>query len=348
MTPILNKIKLADLKHVVSYSLLICTMLCSSTNFFAQKIGGLTFVAPPEPVAEKAFDRIVSTNAKWISLVPYGFSKEGDPNIRFNLDWQWWGEKEDGIRSCIREAKSKGLKVMLKPQVYIHNSWVGYVDFNNESDWRKWEKGYEEFLFFFLEIAVEEGVDIFCIGTEYKKAIIEREIFWRSLIEKTRNCFSGKLTYSSNWDNYQSVPFWDDLDFIGISAYFPLTDHNTPDVDHLCGQWNPIEKELDEYSCAQNKPILFTEYGYLTTDKCAYRAWELEKQLHQLDKNEDAQANAFAALYRTFADEEWWAGGFIWKWFPEGMGHEGYPEKDYDPQDKKAESIIRHYYKDMQ
>ena len=42
--------------------------------------------------------------------------------------------------------------------------------------------------------------------------------------------------------------------------------------------------------------------------------------------------------------EDFWAGGFLWKWFPDGMGHEGYPEKDYTPQDKPAELIIKKWF----
>ena len=70
----------------------------------------------------------------------------------------------------------------------------------------------------------------------------------------------------------------------------------------------------------------------------------MEKVINECKINQQAQANALQALFETFYGEEFWAGGFIWKWFPEGQGHEGYPAKDYTPQGKLAENILRDFY----
>ena len=45
---------------------------------------------------------------------------------------------------------------------------------------------------------------------------------WWELIANIRQSYSGQLTYAANFDNYQEVYFWDQLDLIGINAYFPL------------------------------------------------------------------------------------------------------------------------------
>ncbi|MEL6865638.1 MAG: hypothetical protein AAFP19_14520, partial [Bacteroidota bacterium] len=66
--------------------------------------------------------------------------------------------------------------------------------------------------------------------------------------------------------------------------------------------------------------------------------------IQRLNINEQAQANALEALYSSFWQEPFWAGGFIWKWFPNMTGHEGYPGKDYTPQGKKAEAIVKSWY----
>ena len=105
-----------------------------------------------------------------------------------------------------------------------------------------------------------------------------------------------------------------------------------------------IVKELRNYSKNLNVPILFTEYGYLSVDGCAGNTWELEKKVHSLNINEQAQANAIEALYTVFWKEEFWAGGFMWKWFPNNMGHEGYFDRDYTPQGKEAESVVRELF----
>ncbi len=319
----------------------------TGSNSYSQKMSGITMVAPPEPIDHKAIDRVVKTNAQWICFVPYGYHRQNETKVKYNIDWQWWGEKEEGLNKCISMAKDKGMKILVKPQVYIPGSWVGEMDFKTEKEWQEWEASYSVFINFFLDIAIKHDVEVFCIGTEYKIAMKKREKFWRKLIKDARQKYKGKIVYSSNWDNYQDIPIWDQLDYVGISAYFPLSEEATPTIKSLAKKWQPIAQELENFSKKTGKQILFTEYGYLTIDKCAYRAWELEKVIKISNRNENAQANAFAALYQTFADKSWWAGGYIWKWFPNGMGHEGYFDKDYTPQDKKAEEVIKVYFDQM-
>jgi hypothetical protein len=82
----------------------------------------------------------------------------------------------------------------------------------------------------------------------------------------------------------------------------------------------------------------------MSVDGCAGKGWEVEQKVKSLTINELAQANALDALYGTFWNEPWWVGGFLWKWFPEGEGHEGYIERDYTPQNKQAAAIVRKWY----
>ena len=104
------------------------------------------------------------------------------------------------------------------------------------------------------------------------------------------------------------------------------------------------KKRLKKFSNHHNKPILFTEYGYLSVDGCAYKTWELEKKRRELPANEKAQSNALEALYSSFWDESWWAGGFLWKWYPNGVAQEGRRAKDYTPQGKVSERTIKKWY----
>jgi len=207
-----------------------------------------------------------------------------------------------------------------------------------------WESNYKAYLMNMVDIAIQEDVEMICIGTEINYSATKRESFWRDMIAEIRDRYDGQLTYSANWDSYMNVPFWDALDFIGISAYFPLTDASTPNFVELLSKWRPIVKKLEKYSSKQNKRILFTEFGYLSVDGCAYKAWELEKQVHQLSINEQAQANSIESLFLAFWSKDFWAGGFLWKWFPNMKGHEGYIDKDYTPQHKLAQQVLERWY----
>lgn len=315
-----------------------------STPTVKQKIDGLTMVAPPRPFDSDPMLEIAEVNAGWIALVPFGFTRSGETDVKFGSDRQWWGERTEGVEDCIQRAHKAGVKVMVKPQVYMHRDWVGHMDFDTEEKWKKWEDSYRKYIITFAKVAADHDAEIFCVGTEYKLAAKKREAFWRSLIKEIRTFYKGEITYSSNWDGYQSVPFWDDLDYVGLSAYFPLTNDKTPSVDDLVKKWRDTKKTLKKLSRREGKPILFTEYGYMSIDKCAWRAWEIEKERHKLPINEQAQANALEALYSVFWKESWWAGGFMWKWFPNGMGHEGYFDKDYTPQGKLAAKTVAKWF----
>jgi hypothetical protein len=142
------------------------------------------------------------------------------------------------------------------------------------------------------------------------------------------------------------VAFWDDLDYIGVDAYFPLSEADTPSVCTLKEAWKPYIAELKAFAQQWNKPILFTEYGYLSLDGAADKTWILEKNRQAASINEQVQANAIQALLESFGIEEWWAGGFLWKWYPNyyaAMG-EGQHARDYSPQGKKAQKILQQLF----
>lgn len=331
----------------------ICNRPLSSTSAsvaspvqMAGKINGLTFVAPPEPFPVNPMPAVTAVGANWIAAIPYAFTRPGTPSVRFaeNNNWQWWGESPIGVRETIRLAHTAGLKVMLKPQVYMPGSWTGAMDFPTPEDWASWEAGYERYILFYAGLAEEEQSDMLCIGTEFNTAIQKRPEFWKGLIPKIKAVYKGKLTYSANWDDWSRVPFWSELDYIGLGGYFPLVQETTPTVDHLKAAWQPILAQLRDFSKQQHKPVLFTEFGYLSVDSCGWRNWELERGIEQRNINEQAQANCFEALFATFHQEDWWAGAFLWKWFPNMRGHEGYPERDYTPQGKIGEATLRKWY----
>ena len=323
---------------------LICILSGSVFSLSAQKLKGVTLVAPPNEYASNPILPLNQIGVNYIKVVPYGFTNKGKTNVTYNVPRQWWGEKEEGVVKTIKLAHQDSIGVMLKPQIYIPGGWVGDLDFKTESEWLEWESNYREYIFHFVDIAVRENIEIFCIGTEFKVSIEKRSEFWLELITDIRKEFCGKLTYSANWDNYKRIKFWNELDYIGVSSYFPLSEQKTPTVSSLVKAWQPTVKELRNYSKKLNVPILFTEYGYLSVDGCAGNTWELEKKVHPLNINEQAQANAIEALYTVFWEEDFWAGGFMWKWFPEGQGHEGYIERDYTPQDKISIQVMQTWF----
>jgi hypothetical protein len=309
------------------------------------KIKGLSFVAPREPFKNAPMMDVKAVNAAWIAVIPYGFTRQGEPSVRYEgKGRQHWGEQYEGVITTIDSAHRAGLNVMLKPQIFVGNSWTGGLDFATDKDWALWEKDYEKYLLPFVHIADSMQVKLVCIGTEFKISVQKRPQFWHNLIVKIRKQYKGQLVYAANWDEYDLVTFWKDLDYIGVDAYFSLVAKATPSVSELELAWKPYFEQLRNVYKKEKKPILFTEFGYMPIDSCTYKSWEIEKRRRNMSINEEAQANAIDALFTVFWKEPWWAGGFLWKWFPDLRKDSPNQSKDYTPQGRKGAVVLAKWY----
>ncbi len=318
-----------------------------NTNVIAQnqfKINGINFTAPDQKINSDWTNPVKSIGANWVSIIPFAFSKSNEPKVYFDGKSQWWGETSEGVSETIKHAKIAGFKVMIKPQIWIHQGgWIGDFDVKNEENWIIWENEYRKYILTYARIAQNEKVEMLCIGTEVRLAVAKRPVFWKNLIMEIRKIYDGKLTYSSNWDDYQKVSFWKELDYIGISAYFPLVDKINPDLKELDKAWQPIIKRLNIFSDLNKKEILFTEFGYRSMNKPAWKSWELEYK-EDIVVNTSAQVLAYQALFASFWNQKWMAGGFLWKWYHDHSQVGGAGDTDWTPQNKPVEKVIQHWY----
>ena len=108
---------------------------------------------------------------------------------------------------------------------------------SSEADWTRLEASYTKFILTYAKLAQETKVDILCIGTELERFVMSRPDYWCGLIERIRKIYNGKLTYAANWDEYKRTPFWDMLDYIGIDAYFPLSEKRMDSVEAENGKY---------------------------------------------------------------------------------------------------------------
>lgn len=308
------------------------------------KIGGVSVVSPPSRVDNRWVDPVKHINADWVAVLPYAFSYVNNPRVSFNLDRQWWGERFEGMREIIRHAKQKGLKVMLKPMVWVSGSWPGDFQMGSEAKWKEWELEYAKYIASTARIAQQEGVDMFCVGTEFKIAARERERYWRALIDRVRSVYDGPVTYAANWDNFSRVPFWDKVDYIGVDAYFPLSERKTPSVNELKQKWAAPRRGLEHLHKVYDKPILFTEFGYRSIDACTWKQWELEKFRYTDRVNLQGQVNAYKAFFESFWKESWFAGVFLWQWYTNDQRAGGTGNSDYTVQNKPAEKLIADWF----
>ena len=86
---------------------------------------------------------------------------------------------------------------------------------------------------------------------------------------------------------------------------------------------------------------MFTEFGYQSKDFTAQEPWNHNQSS---DVNLVGQQNSLAVLLATFWREDWFAGGFLWKWYDNHDQVGGTNDTDYTPQNKPAELILKKFY----
>ena len=316
---------------------LISLLFLTCTAQKDSKIHGISFVAPPEEITSIHIQPVVEVGANWAAVMPFGFLRNLEsPEVVFNIDQQWWGEREEGAKQTIELLQKQHIEVMLKPQIWVWNGeFTGDIAMNSEGNWKILEKSYKNFILLYAKVAEEMKVPVFCIGTELHTFVQTRPDYWKKVIADIRAMYSGKLTYAENWDQFEKVPFLFDLDYIGIDAYFPLSDQKTPSVMELKESWQPYKSKIYKLHQQTQKPVLFTEYGYRSMDYTAKQPWNAHRTKGAV--NTEAQKLALQAIYEEFWKEPWFAGGFLWKWYHNHTQVGGPEDNRFTIQNKPAQ-----------
>lgn len=322
--------------------LVIISQSCSSQT---EKINGVSFVASRDVIDTTHINPVVNVNANFAAIMPFGFIKKLEhPEIIHNTDRQWFGETRAGAKQYIEELRKAKIKIMIKPQIWVwRGEFTGYIMMTSEDEWQELEESYSKFILEYAQLAQDVNAEILCIGTELELFVKHRPGYWTDLIKKIRTIYNGKLTYAANWDEFRRTPFWDALDYIGIDAYFPVSDEKTPSFEACLEGWKTHKPIISKMAKDYKKPVLFTEYGYRSVDFAGRKPWDSDHEL--MDVNLEAQVNTTKALFETFWKEDWFAGGFVWKWFHKHDAVGGKDNPRFTPQNKPVESVIKYYYK---
>ena len=309
-----------------------------------KKINGISFVASRDTISAKHISPVIKAQGNYVALMPFGFIKDlSSPKIIHNTDRQWFGETKNGLSQYAKRFQNEQVKIMVKPQIWVwKGEYTGFIEMDSEEKWEILENTYSEFILTYAKAAQDLQADILCIGTELEKFVLNRPIYWQELISKIRKIYKGKLTYAANWDEFKRVTFWKEIDYIGIDAYFPLSDKKSPSIKDFELGWQPHKKEILRIQKQFDKPVIFTEFGYRSVDFTGKEPWKSDRVAGNI--NLDAQVNGLQAIHNQFWKEDWFAGGFIWKWFHEHERVGGQQNNRFTPQNKPAEEVIRKLY----
>lgn len=207
---------------------------------------------------------------------------------------------------AIREAKSHGLRVCLKPVVNVADgTWRAYIGFFDwdvpgEPSWGEWFASYREFILHAARLAEAEGCEMLCVGCEMVRADA-REAEWRALIADVRAVYSGLVTY--NCDKYQEdrVAWWDAVDVISSSGYYPVD------------RWEAELDRIEAVVAASGKPFVFMEAGCPSRTSSPERPndWALPGEPSGAE-----QLRYYEAMLAACDARPWMRGFMLWDWPP--------------------------------
>ena len=214
-------------------------------------------------------------HVEWIALNPFAHQRvHNGPRIGFGDD-----PPDDHLRHAIAAAHRLGIKVMLKPHISLverrDGIWRGSIAMETEEDWQRWFGDYERFINHYARLAAASEVELFCVGVELAGASLNREADWRRVIDQVRERYHGPLVYAANWwEEYDLIPFWDALDYIGVNAFFPLSQTPDPTLHQLRLSARTIATDISLLHQLTGKPVIFTEIGYKSIRGTSVRPWE--------------------------------------------------------------------------
>jgi hypothetical protein len=281
----------------------------------------------------QAISDIAGLGATWIQLTPTWRMATATSST---IDSAWSITDAD-VRGAIDLAHSKGLKVLLKPHVDPQdgtNRWE--IDPSNRA---AWFNSYQSMMTHYAAIAQQTGVEEFSVGCELASMSGSADrVAWLTVINAIKAVYSAPLVYAAKADEYSNVSFWDQLSFIGIDAYFPLSTRPTTDISALEAAWIPIRDQMSAFAVGAGRRILFTEAGYPSLVGASVEPWNNQ---HSSTPSQQEQAAAYEALFATFSGQPWWAGAFWWSWWTDkGV----YAPLDLAIGGKLAASVVRNWW----
>lgn len=243
--------------------------------------------------------------------------------------------EDDELLDMLHYAQSLGMRTILKPTVNCRNgTWRAHINFFDldvpcEPKWHQWFASYTDYQCHYARIAEQAGCSMMIVGCEMVQTE-RRAAEWRQLITDVRQHYAGLISY--NTDKYQEdhVKWWDAVDVISSSGYYPQQDWEQ--------QLDRIEQIVKPY----NKPFFFAEAGCpsRTGSAAIPNDWGWQGEV-----NGQEQAAYYAAMFQHAGKRDWVRGFGLWDWSALLYDENAADQDDgYGVFGKPAEKVIRDFY----
>lgn len=290
-------------------------------------------------------DYLERRGVEWISITPFGrIWSLRSTTIAMDFEAPY-GDNRAAIRRMVEQAHARGMRVLLIPHLWVETEgWRGEIDPGSSAGWAAYQRSYHDFVLAWARDAQAAGADAFSIGVECKSFSGRFGAFWTGLIRDVRAAFDGWLTYSANWDEAEDVLFWDQLDVVGINAFYPLADHDDATFEEYVEGAERAASSVGELAEVLDMPVLFVEVGYTTRENAAVRPWLWPDDMEDVVVSEREQARALLASFRGFLPHDWFVGFFVWRYYADLDDVSQEAIWGFSPHGKSAEPLLERVF----
>jgi hypothetical protein len=300
-----------------------------------EQFGGFNIISAPghpfgSATTKRALTNIAQLGARAVAVVPFLWqSSPTSPNLVRGKDLD-----DEELRAAIRDAHALGLTVLVKPHVWVPNSWAGTIVMTSKQAWGEWFANYRREIDRIAHIAEEEKADALAIGTELSQTTQRPE--WNELIGEARSIYSGRMFYvAHNVEEAERVPFWQKLDAIGVSLYPPLGADCDRDGRRMI--MRAVAERLDVLAAQTGKSIIVGEVGLRSAQGAAAKPWESAEE--RLTAPDPALQAEVLVDWLEILDRPTIRGVLIWRWFTDPDAG-GMTDTDFTVQGKPAERVL--------
>ncbi len=291
-------------------------------------------------LATQSIEKQAVLGCNAIAIVPYSYMRDDKKPAPFPITNRPGSENDQGVIHSAYEAKIRGMKTMLKPQIWLNGSWPGEIEMQSTEDWKSFFYHYHKWIRHYALLAEIHEIDLLCVGVEFAKATLAHEDQWRAIFDSVRGLYQGQMTYAANWgDEFEKVQFWDALDFIGLNCYYPLSNNSEASKAELSSNFEKVKTKIEKVHNKFQKPVVFTEIGFRSIDA----PWIHPHAEGNDSYNETHQDRCYQVVMEGVENEDWY-GGILWWKFPSYLRYGGTKNTSYTPNNKLAEKTIRQWF----
>ena len=293
-------------------------------------------------LAQASIKQLNAHYANAIAIVPYSGMRDPSKPTPFHMEHGARSENDASVVFSHYAAKSIGMSSLLKPQIWVRGHWPGDVEMKSDQAWEEFFDHYRRWIRHYALLAEIHQMDMLCIGVEFLKATIQKPQAWRKLIREMRQIYRGPIVYAANWgEEIEKLTFADELDFIGLNCYYPLSKKTDAGEKELKKGFRQTLDKIANISKRNNKEVIFTEIGFRSISQPWIQPHERAGE--NAYYSEQDQAICYEIVLEELQKQSWCRGIFWWKW-PSFTGYFKEVPFSFTPNGKKAASILKQFY----